>query len=430
MSDQPNILYVFTDQQTISAMSHRGNPWLHTPNMDRLAAEGTSFEHSCCASPVCGPSRASMITGLTPAAHGMAYNHDPRFQDGDGKRCRTFADDVEAAGMTPYWVGKWHASEFYPTEEKRIHGFHYLPVKGADFMGLGLDLDHQVTERAVAFLKNPPDTPFFLGLSWHNPHDICYWVSEDFRDRLEPICTRGPLPDLPANFAVSTNEPGFYTRCRQREAYGAEHLYTDAWNDEDWRRYLRAYYRLVEEADRELGLILDTLDQTGQTDNTLVLFTSDHGEGVAAHHWVCKLSLYEEAIRVPMIARWPRHIRAGSVCRSHHASGLDIYPTICDAAGASPAPEAAGESLLPYGRHPERAGRDHAYAELHPDPDRHDLSARMIRTRTHKYMAFSTDDPAEALYDLIHDPGEMTNIATHPEHEAVRNEMRNRMARY
>ncbi len=414
MSTAPNILFVLTDQQTLRAMSCAGSPWLKTPAMDRLAAEGVCFERSYCASPVCGPSRASLVTGRMPDQHRLIYNHDARFADTDPDRLPTIADHLRGVGYGAYWIGKWHAQEFYPNREERIHGFDFLPTKASGFHGLGLDMDAAVTDRAIEFFENSPTEPWFLGVAWHNPHDICYWVMEEHRDQLDPITSQGELPPLPKNFEIAPDEPEFFKVSRQRKHYGPEWKWTTNWNETQWREYLRAYHRLTELIDAELGRLLDALDRTGLADNTLVVFTSDHGEACGGHQLVMKLSPYEEVVSVPLIARLPGTIPAGKICKTHVASGVDLLPTFCDFAGTPPPTETPGVSLRGVLENPDKEGRPFAVIHLDTDPKRPEVFARVVRTPDYKYMAFSIGEPAEALYNLNDDPGEMRNLAQEP----------------
>lgn len=424
--DRPNILLVLTDQQTSQAISCAGTEGLHTPNMNRLAGEGVRFATAVCTSPVCGPARASLATGLMPHQHGLVFNHDERFADDENTRLPTFGDQLRAAGYGTWWIGKWHAQEFYPNRAARLHGFDFLPtaLSGPDHLGLAADAP--VTDRAISFLENAPTAPWFLGVSWHNPHDICYWIMGEHMEELAPVTSDGPWSDLPPNFAIAPDEPEFIKLCRERAEYGPEIRWTTGWSEDQWSAYLRAYWRLVEKIDGELGRLLDALDRTGLAENTLVIFTSDHGEGCAAHHLVVKLMPYDEAITVPLIARWPGHIPAGGVCSGHVASGLDLAPTICDFAGApTPADGWLGSSLRPFAEAPETPGRKYAVVSVDPDPSRPDLTARVVRSDTHKYIAFSTGTPREALYDLRVDPGETQNVAMVPGQQQALSRHRN-----
>jgi len=411
----PNILFVLTDQQTLRAMSCAGDPSIKTPAMDRLAAEGVRFDKSCCASPVCGPSRASLVTGQMPNKHRLVYNSDARFANHDTERLPTIADHLRGAGYGAYWIGKWHAQEFYPNREERIHGFDFLPTTATGFHGLGLDMDAAVTDRAVEFLETPPAEPWFLGVAWHNPHDICYWVMEEYRDQLDPITSQGDLPPLPDNFEIAPDEPEFFKICRQRDHYGPEWKWTTKWDKTAWRKYLRAYHRLTGLIDKELGRLLEALDRTGLAENTLVVFTSDHGESCGGHQLVMKLSPYEEVISVPLIARLPGTIPAGKICRTHVASGVDLLPTFCDFAGAPSPVGTPGVSLRGVLENPDAEGRPFAVIHVDTDPKRHEVFARVVRTPDFKYMHFSIGEPAEALYDLNNDPGEMKNLAKEPD---------------
>jgi arylsulfatase A-like enzyme len=418
MSEQPNILLLLTDQQTQRAMSCAGNPWLRTPCMDRLAAEGVRFANSYCTSPVCGPSRASIATGLMPHQHGLVYNHDPRFRDDDATRLPTIADSLRAVGYDCHWVGKWHASEFYPNRSARIHAFDFLPVEGVGHCALGIDMDDRVTRRACEFLASAPREPWFLGVAWHNPHDICYWIVGDEKVRRSTEVVNGPMPTMPANFSISPDEPEFLDLARQRRSYGMEMRCTRAWDHLMWSRYLRAYYDLVQRVDEQLGLILKQLDDTGLQNETLVIFTSDHGEGCAGHRQVAKLAPYEEATAVPLIIRLPEKRSAGTICNTHIASGIDLFPTISDFAG-SPTENLIGQSLRPLLEAPSRIGRDFAVVSVEPDPERPDLAARSLRTAQFRYMAFSQGEPREALYDTLSDPGETVNLVRQEDHQSL-----------
>ena len=141
---------------------------------------------------------------------------------------------------------------------------------------------------------------------------------------------------------------------------------------------------------------------------------TDHGEGCAAHKMVVKLTLYDEVTQVPLICRWPGVIPAGSVCQTHAASGIDLVPTLLDAAGAAPMTGLPGQSLLPQFRNPEAEGRESTLVQLHPDPDRPELEARLLRTQDFAYMVFSHGEPREALYDLRQDPGQTQNLIAEP----------------
>jgi arylsulfatase A-like enzyme len=396
----PNVLFLMTDQQTLRAMSAYGNPWLKTPHMDSIAARGVRFEKSYCTAPVCGPSRSSLITSRMPHVTGVNVNGkvpDPSIPN----MGQIFRD----AGYTAAWAGKWHLPKSYP--QGPVPGFEYLPVPEGTKFRLGSETDGPVTDEAVEFLKRKHERPFLLGVSLHNPHDICWSVRED---PPKPIDER-LLPPLPANFEIDPNEPEFIRVCRKREKYGPEILYTKDWDKRRWREYLYQYYRHAEEVDVEIGRILTVLRERGLEEDTLVILTSDHGEGAAAHRWVVKLSLYEEPATVPLVVSWNGVTPGGRADRTHLVSGIDVLPTMCDYAGISFRDDFEGMSLRPLMENPERPGREFVVTELSSDSQDLSKKGRMIRTERYKYIAFSFGARPEMLFDLVKDPGEMNSLA-------------------
>lgn len=395
---RPNILFVFTDQQAASAMSCAGNPHLHTPHMDALAAAGTRFTQAYCAAPVCGPSRSSLATGLLPHQTGVLVNGMVPAPD-----IPTVGELFQDAGYHTAWSGRWHL----PGNDD-IRGFETLHDPDTR-LGLGAVGDGPVTDAAIDFINRPHDRPFFLGVSLCNPHDICHWI-------VDPPPLPAPtseLPPLPDNFAVDPDESEFIQHCRRRTYYGQEGTYTRDWDQRRWRHYLHAYYRFTEAVDLQLGRLLETLRQKGLQDDTLVLFTSDHGEGLAAHRWVVKLMLYEEETRVPFIVRWPGKIPAGAV-DDRLVSGIDVVPSLCDWAGID-CPPVTGTSLSPLVQDADAPGRPFVVTQLYPDTKDLALQGRMLRTPRYKYIAFSHGARPELFFDLENDPGETINLTVDPE---------------
>lgn len=434
-SDSPNILFIMTDQQNWKALSAMGNPDLHTPNMDRLVREGTSFRNSYCASPVCGPSRMSLVTGLPPHEHKLTHHF---FAPLHWKEwgLRSFGHQLQEAHYSTYWIGKWHAPAPVPKNADGTPGFTNLPAfpESESYRdGLGCDMDSSWAGRAVDFLKTPPEGPFFLGVSLLNPHDICYWImNKHVDDVVRGVKTEGAsLPPLPDNFEIDPDESEIVRYRRTVKKYGPEVQWTFEWSPEDWRKYLQIYYRLVEKVDRDIGRVLDALDASGLAENTLVVFTSDHGEGCASHRLVVKLSPYEEALRVPLVIRYPGRVPAGRVVDTQLASGLDLAPTFLDYAGAKPLPQARGISLKEVISGEKEQLRDFIVSELHPDILKPEIEGRILCTKDSKYMFATVGETVEeALYDLRNDPGEMHNLAARPESLSVLHEMRTRLGNW
>ena len=415
MPTQPNILVILTDQQTHAAIGAHGNPRLNTPHMDSLVHTGLSFFNSYCAAPVCGPSRGSLLSGRLPHRTGVEVNGPAVEPD-----ISTLGQHFRQAGYRPYYAGKLHLG---PSPSQGIEevsgrqGFEFLCDQYPQGIPrqLGTDTDPVWTDHAVDFLRSQgqqdseSDAPFLLVASLHNPHDICYWVME--WHHIVDIPSDSDLPPLPANFQPFPDEPEFVGLCRNRTDYGPEMSWTHDWGETEWRRYLYVYDRLTERVDRQIGRILDALEESGLADDTLVVLTSDHGEGVAAHKWVTKLMLWEEIVRVPFVMRFPGVVPAGRVDSTHLVSGLDLLPTLCEFANIEAPAGIDGQSLRPVIENPNLPGRNNVVTELQAFMDDETKKGRMIRTVRYKYITFSHGQRPEMLFDLETDPGETKNLA-------------------
>jgi arylsulfatase A-like enzyme len=402
MSTQPNILYIFTDQQSAGAMSCAGNPEVRTPAMDRLAESGVRFTQAYCTYPLCTPSRASMFAGRMPHELGILGNNQPI---GERYRQEELGHLLSAAGYECVYGGKWHVPDISIPEG---HGFRSICL----FDDVGLP------HRVRAYLKGPHERPFFLVASFDNPHNICEW-------RRQQNLPWGPIgkppriedcPSLPANYAIPPFEPEAV-----RIISGADpRIYPGAqYSDEQWRRYRWGYYRLVEQVDALVGQILDALEDTGLADNTVVIFSSDHGDAAGSHHLAQKSFLYEEQTHVPFIIRAPGLGQAGRVDNAHLVSnGLDFYATVCDLAGVSLPAGMTGRSLLPLLQGNQSADwHDHLMIETHWE--HYHCDGRVVRTARFKYVAYTWGAYREALFDLKRDPGEMVNLAVRSTYASV-----------
>jgi arylsulfatase A-like enzyme len=402
MDQRPNILYIFTDQQYAGAMSCAGNSDLDTPAMDRMAAGGVRFESAYCTYPLCTPSRASMFVGRMPHEVGITGNNQPI---SEAFRQQELGHLLSNAGYECVYGGKWHVPQI---SIPKGHGFR--SICGFDDVGLPV--------RCREFLQGPHDKPFLLVASFDNPHNICEW-------RRQQNVPWGPIgepprvedcPPLPANYAVPPFEPEairIITRGNPRIYPG------DNYSDEQWRRYRWAYYRLVEHVDAQIGQILDALDETGLADKTLIVFSSDHGDGHGAHHLVQKSFLYEEAMNVPFLVSMPGVTKPGHVDDRHLISScLDFYATVCDYAGIELPDGVEGRSVRPLLSGEDGvAWRDHVVAETFWQG--HNCDGRLVRTDRYKYVAYTWGAYREQLFDMVADPGEMVNLAVYSKYDSV-----------
>lgn len=417
VTTRPNILFIMTDQQHAGALSCVGNKDLKTPAMDSLAANGTMFEKSFCSFPLCLPSRAAMFSGRMPHEVDVFTNCDKAqgFTTSPvlGK---WFAD----AGYDCGYFGKWHLPADQKNTEK--HGFESCQM--ADRM------DDKIPAACASFLAARRDRPFFLVASFLNPHDICEWARGTM-----PV-TGGPpaaelCPVLPDNFEIPADEPEVL---REERIDDMVHP-TGHWDEAKWRQYRWAYFRLIEKVDAQIGQILDSLRKAGCEKDTLVVFTSDHGDGAAAHRWNQKIVLYEESVRVPFIVSFQGVTRGGARDSGHLVStGLDLFPTLCDYAGILVPEGLQGRSVRPLAEGNEAATwRDCVFAETTlrtakvPGTNT-SASGRMARTLRHKYIAYSAGERREQLFDMDQDPGEKVNLAGSDAHQAVLADLRKRLA--
>jgi len=426
---RPNFLFIHTDQHAGGALSCAGNPNMMTLHLDALAARGVRFTRSYCTSPLCTPARASYTTGRVPHASGIRWNHqrmDPAVPQ--------MGDVLRRAGYETAWVGKWHVPEEYPPEPDAIPGFDNLPIEGRNLAGgpypvritgtdgwdhnLGLYVDRAVAQTAVTFLRRKHNQPFLLSVALMNPHDICF-PSE--------YCRWGPpdesrLPPLPANFEPPEGEPGLLAETRFTHEWSTN--WAKEWNEKGWREAAWLYHRMVEHADGSIGVVLDALREAGLEKDTVVIYTSDHGEGAASHRWIGKLSLYDEAVAVPLVVSCPGTVPEGVADAQHLVSAVDIFPTVCDFAGIEPPPGLDGISLRKTIENPSSPDRPFVGCALYPVGPESDVEGRMIRTPKFKYTAFSREKNPEMLVDMEADPGEMRNLAGTPSMKGVLDEHR------
>lgn len=395
---RPNVLIVTTDQQRVDATSAFGNKWLKTPHMDSLAANGVYFTQSYCSYPLCSPSRASLHTSRMPHEIAVDRNNLP-IAPGIPLSGQAFRD----AGYDTGYAGKWHLPEVYPADG--IAGFEVLN-KTSRKGKLARDVDDATMNAAIEFLKRGREKPFLLVVSFINPHDICLLAGEDSPLLQDVWKAYGPqagaeVPPLPANHGPTAGQPaGIGQRARHED-----------WDQDHWRRYRYAYYRMVEDVDRQLGRVLETLRDMKQEENTVVAFTSDHGEGLGSHSWTGKMMYYEEEAAVPLIVSWKGVTPAGRIDREHLVSTLDVLPTICDYAGIAGPAIMRGASLRAVIEKPDAAGHEFVVSEMAGGGAGGFGRSFMVRTKQYKYMVFPGAERAEMLFDLPADPGEMKNLA-------------------
>ncbi len=402
LRSRPNLLFLHTDQLRGDALSAFGNPHLRTPQLDRLVAEGVAFLLAYAASPVCVPARATWYTGRLPREHGAL--------DNASSFSRPFPDLgswLDDAGYRSVYVGKWHLPR--PPEASFRHLHH---GRAAGTVG-----DAAIAEAAEAFLWNyAGEAPFFLNVGFLQPHDICFWYEDHQGPAAEPLeALLDRLPPLPANARAVSAEP---ERLRGLRRWQEEVV--AGWSEAAWRHALWSYYRQVERVDAEIGRVLDALEGSRHRDDTILLFSSDHGEMAGSHGLVLKDTFYEESARVPLVLRAPQRMDRARRDSTRVVHGADVFPTLCDFAEVDPPPDLAGRSLRRLAEGRRIDWPEHRVFES-------GRGGRMLRTATHKYVRYE-GDPVEQLFDLASDPGELANLAGDGAASRVLDDLRSRLA--
>jgi len=425
---RPNILLIFTDQQRWDTIHAAGNPVIKTPNLDRLAAEGVRFSNAFTASPVCVSARCSLIYGQYPHKTGCTYNGDPMPTDRP-----SFMDLLTEAGYRTHGIGKMHfrpdpqALRGFQTREHqeevrdRVEDDDYLQFLQANGYGhvhdpMGprgemyyipqvaqmparLHATNWVGERSEAFiqehLRSGGGQPFFLMSSYIHPHPP--FSPPTPWNKLY----RGPLMPLPKR---PTGYEALHTYENRRQN---RYKYRDQGADDNLIRQIKAYYyACISFIDYQVGRLLNVLEELGRIDDTLVLFTSDHGELLGDYGCFGKRSMLDSAARIPLLARHPERFAPGRVCDAA-ASLVDVMPTILRAAGVRASGLALdGLDLAEIADNPVHADRT-----VFSQYQRRERGVYMAVNRRTKYY-YSAPDDREFLFDRLEDPEETRSRAS------------------
>ena len=406
--NNPNILLITTDQQSATMLSCSGNPDLHTPHLDALAADGVRFEKAYAAQPLCIPQRCSWYSGLMPHQHGVTFNVRGETLKADVMMGQIFRD----AGYATGYSGKWHIK--VPKKDTARHGFEWMSNIRENGADLGIVPDFE------RFLGQKNDRPFLFSASFNNPHNICEAARGGPFPDGEPGMVENleQLPPLPDNFLIPEREPSVIREVQ--EMYRHANYPTANWDEFRWRLHRWYYCRLTEIVDRRIGELMTVLRKRGHAGDTLVVFASDHGDGNAHHKWNQKQTLYDESARVPFFVTRPGSGLGRVDDRQLVNTGIDLIPTLSGLAGIECPAHLEGTDwsgvLSDPGLPPKR---DHVIfeTEFGTFGERLGYLGRAVRTARYKYMIFNTGEHREFLADLENDRGETINLAGHPDHQ-------------
>ena len=426
---RPNVLVILCDDLRWNALSCTGHPQLRTPNIDRLAAEGVLFENAFCTTSLCSPSRASILSGLYAHAHGVTNNFTeyPR-------ELPSFPRQLQAAGYASAYIGKWHMGE--QNDEPRPGFDYFVTHKG---QGKYFDTEfnfngHErkvmpgyyttvVTDMAIDWLRQPRDQPFLLMLGHKAPHSF-YLPEPRYEHAFDAVQVNYPHSAFQLD-----GKPDWI---RQRLStwhgiYGPIFEWRQKFPDEsaagvmDFARMVRAYWGTILSVDDSVGRLVETLRQTGQLDNTLILFLGDNGLLEGEHGMVDKRTMHEASIRIPLIARYPGLTPPTQPKRiRQQVLTVDLAPSILQLCQAPPLDKVHGRSfrrLVVEGDPQWRQAWFYHYNYERQFP--YTPNVRGIRTDRWKYIHYphgdgQPDRHRAELYDLASDPDELTNLIDDP----------------
>jgi arylsulfatase len=455
-----NILWICSDQQRWDTLGCYGNRFVETPNLDRLSNEGVHFENAFCQSPICTPSRASFLTGRYPRTTRCRQNGQEipeeeilitKILSDSGYNCelagkfhlspcnpsvcpemeRRINDGYETFHWSHHSGNGWETNAYHQWLKTRGKAYTERPHPESQHVTFGPNAeDHQTTwcaETAIQFMKNQAETgePWLFSVNFFDPHHP-FDAPEALLERYIPILNEIPLPEY--RDGELDDKPPWQQR-EHKQAYGGYPF--DQMSDKDHRLVRASYFAMCDLIDQQVGRMLDALEETGQRENTLVVYMSDHGEMLGDHGIYLKgAHFYEPAVHVPLIFSQPGRLMP------QHISDLveltDLAPTFLDAIGLPRQPGMQGKSIwervvngVPHSTTRHRKDIYSEYYNAMPadwsswHPGDKDSSigdhATMLRTETHKLIIAHGHDSGE-LYDLANDPHENRNLWNEAEH--------------
>ena len=416
---KPNILFLMTDQHSMRVLGSYGNQIIKTPNLDKLANEGVVFKSNYSQNPICLPSRASLITGKMPSSLGIFGN------DGILSEKTTMATVFKAQGYEVAWLGKEHwgatnaevgfgnlnaeAHEAFKEKYRPLNNLRKnigrLPQNASAYkLSENEDYEALVTDHAIKFLENNTTKTFFLGVSFKKPH-FPFMCHQKYFDLYKDIVD---LPEVTPGMieALSINEKKTIEKYKLDEMSSAEIKHARA-----------MYYGMVTYIDEQFGRVLEKLNELGLRENTIIVYTSDHGEMAGEHGLWYKNSFLEASVAAPLIFSYPKTL---PINKKINASSmlLDIFPTLCDLSDIGQPDDLEGKSLLPLMSGVENADNSDrvAYSEMYRSS-----TGIMVRKGKWKYIRYNSEK--EYLYDIDTDPREINNLINSTQHQVIIREL-------
>ena len=440
---KPNIIVCLCDQLRAFEVGCYGNSFIRTPNMDRLAERGVRFDIACSNNPVCTPGRSVLLTGqYSRTCMGSLTNVGEPVPERFQLKDPTLADSFKAAGYDTALIGKWHIGPtpqtvgfdfaVYPYHAHRYTHQLFHRSCGEDITIDGFTTDYE-TEELGRYIREHRDSPFFLYYNISQPH----MPVDDAPERYKTMYDRDTVPLRPNVFedGKPAHDENWFRIYLYDYLYYNHHLpYTmEPLGEFDLRDLTALYCGATTWADDQLGELMRLLDENGIADDTIIVFTSDHGDNLGSHQLFNKDQLYEEAVRIPMIFHWPGTLAPKAVT-SQVASLVDVAPTLLSLAGVAIPSTAQGTDLAAVTRgEAETTGENAAFIETSPGPVG-------VRTLTHLYgvqkertpdrRTAQVIDPDHIFFDVVNDPLEEDNMAKTGRDRALADTLKERVLRW
>ena len=422
----PNIIFILVDDLRWDDFGAAGHPFVKTPNIDRIAREGAHFRNAFITAPLCSPSRASFLTGQYPHTHGITDNVD---RSAASHKLITFPFLLQQSGYTTAFIGKWHMGN----DDSRRPGFD----RWVSFKGQGSYLDPEINEDgkdlkksgyitdlltgyAIEFIKQQHDKPYLVYLAHkaihpevmqHDDGSVNLADAERFipAERHRNLFTGQKIRRRASAMRPPVGKPALERKIGDLPPLGPN----TATRDEAVLGRLRSLMAIEE----GVGEILKALKETDQLDNTVIVFTSDNGYFYGEHGLSVERRLaYEESIRMPLLIRYPKAIKAGTV-RNEFALNIDLAPTLLELAGVSAPASMEGRSLVSLLKSAQNGWRKAFLIEYYSDrvfPRIRQMGYKAVRNERWKYIHYFELEGMDELYDLKADPFEMRNIIRQP----------------
>lgn len=440
-SPRPNIVVIVVDDLRWDEIGCAGHPFVETPHVDRVAREGARFLNAFATTPLCSPVRASLLTGLYPHSHGILDNTN---RSARSHQLVTFPRVLHDQGYETAFIGKWHMGND-PTPRP---GFDYwVSIKGQ-----GETTDPEIyedgklgrvegyitdifTDRAVAFVQRERTKPFLVYLSHKAIHpNLTQYDDGSISDptaavfipapRHKDLYADEPIPRRPNVNDTLEGKPALKRKIGDLPPLGPKTGTSDS--------AIRNRLRMLAAVDEGLGRIVEALEQAGQMDNTVLVFTSDHGYFNGEHGLSVERRLaYEETARIPLLVRYPPLVEAGTV-PGQLVLSVDLAPTLIELAGAVPQGEMHGRSLVPLFKGDAADWRTSILIEYYTDtvfPRVLNMGYKAVRTERYKYIHYLDLTGMDELYDLSSDPYEMDNLIDEPGSRPVVRQMKTELLR-